>query len=94
MEPRYWDGDEINWQFVRRLSFGLIRDATEEEREIGIAYNLGGKAAVIRLLARRGEIEIVEEDTTLADAYRAACEERRRLHSLWGRGRRTATARV
>lgn len=92
MEPRYWDDDEINWRFVRRVSLGLVRDATEAERAVGIAYNLGGKAAVVRLLARWGEVEILKEDTSMAEAYRAACEERRRLHSLWAHGRKTATA--
>ena len=93
--PRYFNEDgTINWVFVNRVACGLVRDASEVEEELGIAYNLGGKAAVIRLLARRGEVEIVEEDASLADAYRAACEERRRLHSLWARGRKTATATV
>lgn len=93
MEPRYWDGDELNWRFINRVALGFVRDATEAEREVGIAYNLGGEAAVIKLLARRGEVEIVEEDTSLADAFRQHCQERRLLHSLWARGRRTATAR-
>ena len=93
--PRYFNEDgTINWVFVNRAACGLVRDATEAERELGIVFNLGGKAAVIKLLARRGELEIVEEDVSLADAYRQHCQERRLLHSLWARGRRTATARV
>ena len=95
MQPRYFNEDgSVNWKFIERMQLGFVRDKSEAEHEVMVAYALGGKAAVLKLLARRGEIEIIEEDTSLAEAYRAHCEERHRLHSLWARGRRTATAIV
>ena len=93
--PRYFNEDgTINWRFIERMQLGFVPEKSEAEHEVMVAYALGGRLGVIRHLAKKGEIEIVEEDASLADAYRAACEERRRLHSLWGRGRKTATARV
>jgi len=93
--PRYFNEDgTINWRFIERMQLGFVPEKSEAEHEVMVAYALGGRLGVIRHLAEKGEIEIVEEDTTLADAYRQHCQERRLLHSLWARGRKTATAKV
>lgn len=92
--PRYFADDEINWKFVRRAQFGLVRDLSEAEYAVMVAFALGGKAGVIRHLAKTEEIGIIEENNSLARDFRRYLDDRHRQKSLHARGRCTVSARL
>lgn len=92
--PRYFADDEINSKFVRRAQFGLARDLSEAEYAVMVAFVLGGKAGVVRHLAKTEEIEIIKENNNLARDFRCYLDDRHRQKSLHARSRCTVSARL
>lgn len=95
--PRYWMSDgKIDWKFLNRCVCGVLRQQTLEETLVAHAYGTSDKRGVLQLLAEWGEIEYGEDPGAIqaAQDFAACCRDRRRRHSLWGRGRKTASATI
>ena len=69
MQPRYFNEDgSVNWKFIERMQLGFVRDKSEAEHEVMVAYALGGKAAVLKLLARR-DVLVIDRDLWWQESY-------------------------